>query len=311
MPFNLRECVDGAVALIRSLAAEKGLVLRPRSTAVPAVVMGDVSRLRQILLNLLNNAIKFTEAGSVILSVTAEAPRMTTSFDLHVSVVGHRYRASRRSRWGGCSSRSARRTPPPAGNTAAPGSGSRSPNGWPRRWAAPCGPESEGLGLGSTFHLTIATRAAEDQTVSQSGQGGAALDLDPGHAERHPLRILLAEDNVVNQKLAIRLLGRMGYQADVAGNGLEAIEAIERQRYDLVLMDVQMPEMDGIEATENIIQRVPPAAAVDRRHDRKRNGRRPRSCIAAGMNGYVSKPIRVEELVAAVLGRPPEPVSVE
>ena len=67
-------------------------------------------------------------------------------------------------------------------------------------------------------------------------------------AARHPLRILLAEDNVVNQKLALRLLQQMGYRADVAGNGIEAIECVERQTYDVVLMDVQMPEMDGLEA---------------------------------------------------------------
>ncbi len=81
--------------------------------------------------------------------------------------------------------------------------------------------------------------------VRPAGADGAARDLDPDHATRHPLRILLVEDNVVNQKLALRLLSLMGYQADIASNGIEAVEATERQRYDLVLMDVQMPEMEG------------------------------------------------------------------
>ena len=162
-------------------------------------------------------------------------------------------------------------------------------------------------GQGSTFHLTIATRAAPEQSrpTARAPRPGT-LDLDPEHAAGHPLRILLVEDNAVNQKLAIRLLSRMGYEADIAGNGLEAVEAVERQRYDLVLMDVQMPEMDGLEATRRIIaERAAPsdrpwivamtANAMD--GDRER-------CLEAGMNGYISKPIRVEELVAAVLGAP-------
>ncbi len=135
----------------------------------------------------------------------------------------------------------------------------------------------------------------------------AKLALDPGMAVRHPLRILLAEDNVVNQKLAMRLLQQMGYRADLASNGIEAVECVARQRYDVVLMDVQMPEMDGLEATRRIVQRWP---ANERPHivamtanaiqgDRE-------ACLAAGMNDYVTKPIRVDALVAALLATLPQ-----
>jgi signal transduction histidine kinase/CheY-like chemotaxis protein len=125
--------------------------------------------------------------------------------------------------------------------------------------------------------------------------------LDPEMASRHPLRILLAEDNAVNQKLALRLLSQMGYRADVAANGIEAIQAVERQPYDLVLMDVQMPEMDGLEATRQICARWQPAnrprivamTANAMQGDRE-------MCLESGMDDYLSKPIRVEELVAAL-----------
>jgi signal transduction histidine kinase/DNA-binding response OmpR family regulator len=126
--------------------------------------------------------------------------------------------------------------------------------------------------------------------------------LDAALAARHPLRILLAEDNVVNQKLALRLLQQMGYRADLAGNGIEAIESLERQPYDLVLMDVQMPEMDGLEASRRIAARWPQQArprlvamtANAMQGDRE-------ECLAAGMDDYITKPIRVDALVAALL----------
>ena len=126
--------------------------------------------------------------------------------------------------------------------------------------------------------------------------------IDAQMAERHPLRILLAEDNVVNQKLAMRLLQQMGYRADLASNGIEAIESVERQPYDVVLMDVQMPEMDGLEASRRITAKWKP-------HERPRivamtanamQGDR-EECLAAGMDDYVTKPIRVEALVQALL----------
>jgi len=125
--------------------------------------------------------------------------------------------------------------------------------------------------------------------------------FDAAMAARHPLRILLAEDNVVNQKLAMRLLQQMGYRADLASNGIEAIECVARQTYDVVLMDVQMPEMDGLEASRQITARWPAAqrprivamTANAMQGDRE-------MCIAAGMDDYVTKPIRVDALVAAL-----------
>ncbi|HET8525553.1 MAG TPA: GAF domain-containing protein, partial [Actinomycetota bacterium] len=129
--------------------------------------------------------------------------------------------------------------------------------------------------------------------------------LDPELASRHPLRILLTEDNVVNQRLALRMLEKLGYRADVAANGLEALEALERQPYDLVLMDVQMPEMDGVEATRRILERwtdgerpwIVAMTAEVMQGDRE-------GFLAAGMNDYVAKPIRPQELVAAIRRAP-------
>ena len=160
--------------------------------------------------------------------------------------------------------------------------------------------ESAGPGHGSTFRFSIRAPAAE---APRPAAARPVIDADLG--TRHPLRILLAEDNVVNQKLALRLLSQMGYAADLATNGLEAVDAVERQRYDLVLMDVQMPEMNGLEATRRIVERRP-------------DGERPRivamtanamaedrdACAAAGMDDYLSKPIRVEQLAAALAATP-------
>jgi CheY-like chemotaxis protein len=129
----------------------------------------------------------------------------------------------------------------------------------------------------------------------------ASSRLDPQMANRHPLRILLAEDNVVNQKLALRILQQMGYRADLASNGIEAIESVGRQVYDVVLMDVQMPEMDGLDAARQICARWQPQerprivamTANAMQGDRD-------MCLAAGMDDYLTKPIRVERLVEAL-----------
>jgi CheY-like chemotaxis protein len=140
-----------------------------------------------------------------------------------------------------------------------------------------------------------------DETATHAPPTAPVPRFDAQLAARHPLRILLAEDNVVNQKLALRLLQQMGYRADLASNGIEAVESVERQVYDVVLMDVQMPEMDGLEASRRITQRWPSAkrprivamTANAMQGDRE-------LCLQAGMDHYLTKPIRVDQLVQAL-----------
>ena len=120
-------------------------------------------------------------------------------------------------------------------------------------------------------------------------------------AQEHPLRILLAEDNLTNQKLVLNVLGRLGYQADIANNGLEALQSLHQKIYDVVLMDVQMPEMDGLEATRLIRkQNGDPQPHIIAMTANAMEGDR-ELCLSAGMDDYISKPIRVHELIEALM----------
>ncbi|HET9853241.1 MAG TPA: GAF domain-containing protein [Candidatus Limnocylindrales bacterium] len=160
----------------------------------------------------------------------------------------------------------------------------------------------------SALHDTLATVLARSGDMPGSAARAPERPaVDPGLAARHPLSILLAEDNAVNQKVALRLLGTMGYGADVAGDGLQAIEALARTPYDVILMDVQMPELDGLEATRRIRARWPdrPVHIVAMTANAMAGDRD--ACLAAGMNDYVSKPIHAADLASA-LERAPSPV---
>ena len=146
----------------------------------------------------------------------------------------------------------------------------------------------------------FAKSVARPNATSVKSVADRKSGIDPEMAKKNPLRILLAEDLLVNQKLAMRLLGQMGYRADVASNGLEAIESLERQPYDAILMDVQMPEMDGLEATRQIRKKkelhqpfIIAMTANAMQGDKE-------MCLEAGMDFYISKPIRVPELVSAL-----------
>ncbi|MCD6289803.1 MAG: PAS domain S-box protein [Anaerolineae bacterium] len=148
------------------------------------------------------------------------------------------------------------------------------------------------------YNVLLHTLADQPATLIRPKE---RVHIDPTFAERHPLRILLAEDNVVNQKVALRILERMGYRADVAANGIEVLQALRRQPYDVILMDVQMPEMGGLEVTRRIRQlwpkdqqpRIIAMTAHALQGDREQ-------CLAAGMDDYVSKPVQVEALSAAL-----------
>jgi CheY-like chemotaxis protein len=147
------------------------------------------------------------------------------------------------------------------------------------------------------------------QTVAE-GMAPAPRVMERPIGEQIPLEVLLAEDNAVNQKVALRFLERLGYRADAVANGLEAITAVENRRYDLVLMDLQMPEMDGFQATQQIRKRLPrerqpkiiALTANAMKSDREQ-------CEAAGMDDYVSKPVKMHEIAAVIrrhFGKPAE-----
>ncbi|MGO4391542.1 GAF domain-containing protein [Variovorax sp. M-6] len=148
---------------------------------------------------------------------------------------------------------------------------------------------------------TLVSLLARESVAKPTEGGSAKPQIDPTMGARHPLRILLAEDNVVNQKLAMRLLQQMGYRADLASNGIEAVESVQRQTYDVVLMDVQMPELDGLDATRQICTlleadrrpRIVAMTANAMQGDQE-------MCISAGMDDYLTKPIRVDRLVEAL-----------
>jgi len=155
----------------------------------------------------------------------------------------------------------------------------------------------------SLLYTTIANVISEQTSEQPLPDQEVEPVFDGSMAEHHPLHILLAEDNLINQKVAIRILEKLGYRADVAANGLEVLLALKRQPYDVVLMDIQMPEMDGVQATQKIVEdygdelrpRIVAMTAHAMEGDRERY-------LSLGMDDYVSKPIRLEHLIAALKG---------
>ena len=299
--FDLRTCVEESLELVSALAAQKKLKLSfALSPGAPRRLLGDPSRLRQVLVNLLGNAVKFTERGEVAVSVASEGHdgiRHTLHFAVRDTGVGIAFEDTERIF---------------DAFTQADGSITRRYGGTglgltiSRRLAELMGGriwvESE-LGRGSTFHFTIQAVALADIPGAGAAPREGVRPPEPEAAEpaAQPLRVLVAEDNLINQKVVLKILERLGYRADVAANGLEVLQALRRQSYDVVLMDVQMPEMDGLEAARSVAAGWPAEkrpymvamTAYAMQGDRE-------VCLAAGMDGYISKPVRVEELREAL-----------
>ena len=343
-PFDVRCCVEEAVKLMAPEAKGKALALRCHvASAVPRAVVGDALRLRQVLVNLLGNAVKFTESGGVMVTVRADkARRGRHRLAFAVCDTGIGISDDQRERLFDAFAQADRSTARRYGGTGLGLAISK-------RLCTLMGGDltvRSTLGKGSTFTARIEAEAvsteeaearaarpvSEEKTArpaapapeeKAAGQRGgtagdgssaapAAREAPPEARQKatyqahkagqaSPLHILVVEDNKINQQVVLRLLKRAGYAADVVGNGRAAVAAAQRQLYDVLFMDIQMPEMDGLTATREI-RRALPADAQPRIIAMTANamqGDRER-CLEAGMDDYLSKPVRVDALFDAL-----------
>ena len=294
--FNLHEEMDRLRSILNTSAKAKGVELRCEiRPGVPVHVLGDPDRLRQVLLNLSGNAIKFTDCGSVSVSVELEN-RNGGKFHLRFSVedTGVGVTAERQARLfqpfvqgDGSNSRK-------YGGT---GLGLAIAKQLVELMGGSIGMASE-PGRGSTFWFTAPFEQAEDPAGVRAGAQvpPAAVPRDIGQ----PGSILVVEDNAINRKIAIRMLEKFGYTADAVSSGNKALRAIENGNYRLVLMDVQMPDMDGFEATAEIRRResatrIPIIAMTANAMPSDRE-----KCVAAGMDDYLSKPVQGAAMKAMI-----------
>jgi signal transduction histidine kinase/ActR/RegA family two-component response regulator len=298
--FDLRTTVGDVVDLLSEQADSKGLRLDYRiDSDVPTELRGDPGRLRQVLVNLMGNAIKFTEHGEVEVRVgnAVGGPQRAASllrFSVRDTGIGIAAEARER-----LFQSFVQAEPSMTRRYGGTGLGLAISKQLTELMGGKIGVDSE-VGKGSTFWIILPFARQERRAAAASPAPSVPGALPPEDA-RLSERILVVEDNAVNQKLTVRLLAKLGYRADAVANGLEAVEAVRRIAYTLVLMDCQMPEMDGLQATAEIRKlegsgRHTPIIALTAKvmpGDRE-------TCLAAGMDDYLAKPVTPEELGAAL-----------
>ncbi|MDK2956812.1 MAG: hypothetical protein PWQ57_2308 [Desulfovibrionales bacterium] len=301
-PFDLSRMLEQISREVRPRAQQKALQFNLEPPAPPLFFIGDHGRLQRILFGLLGNAVKFTDQGAITLKVDLTRPSEANEapcvahFAVEDTGVGicdselsrifdvfHQADESFSRRYGGA------------------GVGLAICRRMIHLLGGAISVQSE-PGQGTSFLLSVPLRPASQEQIAELERRRLAEEAARSQDPKRPLSILLAEDNQVNQQVLVKLLGRRGHSVHVVVNGRHALEALERTAYDIVLMDIQMPEMDGVTATKAIRAHGDPRVAATpivaftahaMRGDRER-------FIEAGMNEYVPKPVNPSELEAAM-----------
>ncbi|HYE73003.1 MAG TPA: ATP-binding protein, partial [Blastocatellia bacterium] len=292
--FDLQNYILQTLQPFTVKAEQKGILLICETEpSVPSNIVSDPVRLRQIITNLVSNALKFTEQGQVTIKIGSEPVSdkkirlkfAVTDTGIGIPLESQQIIFEAFSQADGSTTRK-------YGGT---GLGLTISKRLTEMMDGEIWVESK-PGSGSTFYFTVLVETSSTTSLDKEKE---ASSISVAHSPKlRSLRILLAEDNSVNQKLALRLLEKMGHQVLIAHNGRQAIEAYQNEEFDLILMDVQMPEVDGMEATASIRRQE----ATTNRHTliiamtaHAMEGDRER-CLAAGMDNYISKPIHAEKL---------------